>query len=47
MPTNLPDPRKPYESREIWVDVLMFVVRFAAGIACAMIIWSIWWATWG
>jgi hypothetical protein len=22
----------------------MFVLRFAAGIACAMIIWSVWWA---
>jgi hypothetical protein len=45
MPTNLPDPRKPHESRELWVDVLMFAVRLAAATACAVIIRSVWLAS--
>jgi hypothetical protein len=35
----------PQESREVWMDVLIFVVRFAAAFAFAMIVWSVWWAT--
>jgi hypothetical protein len=47
MPTNLPEPpkREPQASEETFLKALIVLISVAMVVACAIIIWSLWFAS--